>query len=127
MLTLAHGSHDHIVLHPGLCLADDDTAAVYARTAGGDEIVTTVTLDLASVTVRKLAGGYDTDSNTAPGDKGEDYGVDVIIFADADVNGREHTTYRLMTARALAAVSVVSARSLVPADDYSDPEYDDAE
>ena len=41
-----------------------------------------------------------------------DGSVDVIIYTDEDVYGRRHETYRLMSARAVAAVNVIEVEEI---------------
>ncbi len=41
-----------------------------------------------------------------------DGSVDVIIYQDEDVYGRRHETYRLMSARAVAAVNVIEVEEI---------------
>lgn len=110
--TMYHGKAGAMALHPGLCLTDDaDAAAEYARycfAAGEARLVHTVTLDLDGLTVVEV-DGYDRDANWAPGDGGEYTDADVIVYIDETIGGNSHTTWRLMSPAALAAVTVGSA------------------
>jgi hypothetical protein len=110
-LTMHHGtSCGTLPLHEGVCLADDEgPAAEYALSAHGTHLVHTVTLALDGLEVLEV-DGYDHDGNTAPGDDGEGYGADVIIFDDETPHQHRHVTYRLMTPAALAAVTVTGTR-----------------
>jgi hypothetical protein len=118
-VTVYHGSADELTLHLGLCLTGDQVAADYARYASSSEgRIHGIELDLDSLIVVELDEGHDWDSNTAPGDNGEDYRdqagniADVIVFTDATAFGREHVTYRLMTDKALAAAAVTGCQML---------------
>ncbi len=110
-----HGTHEALALHEGLCLAlEADVAAAYARQnvlPGETPTVHTVEVALDGLRVVEVPG-YDRDLNYAPGDEDEDVydDVDVLVYADEDVHGRQHTTWRLMTERALAAARVVTSR-----------------
>lgn len=101
-----HGAHTRFAIHPGLCITDDrDAAEVYASFRGE---IATLEIDLSGLRVVEVAG-YDHDSNTAAGDDGATVdGADVLVFGDADERGRQHRTWRLMTAAAVARVVVVS-------------------
>lgn len=107
-MKLYHGTHtgriDHAA-HLGLCLTDDlEIATRYAGTKG--------TVFAADVDVSDAVevAGYDHDSNTAPGDELEDCGADVITFGDEDECGRQHQTYRLMSAAAVEGCALVLVR-----------------
>jgi hypothetical protein len=104
-----HGNYESTaVLHPGLCLTDDDDLARdYGRGSRGR--LHALDVDLAGLTVADLADGYDHDENTAPGDDGQGFGADVIVFWDETDAGRRHRTWRLMTPAALAAVTVAGS------------------
>lgn len=110
-MTAWHGNHEGtLTLHVGLCLTDDDEAA---RHYGRRGFVHRAELNLAGLTVLDI-DGYDHDANAAPGDHGEDYGADVIVFWDETDCARRHETWRLMTPAALAALAVTGSE---PADD----------
>ena len=105
-----HGTdNEALPVHEGLCLTPrEDAAEDYARNAAGyDGRLHEVSLDLDGLTVLEAAG-YDRDANRACGDGTEAYGADVLVFTDESPKGREHLTYRLMTAAALAAVTVIT-------------------
>lgn len=93
--------------HIGMCLTDD-RGANYGRRLYAAELPA----GLVVRSVRPVADAYDTQ--TWPGDTEEECaalaadGVDVIRYdGDADERGREHTTYRLVSAAAVAAVVLV--------------------
>lgn len=113
-LTLYHGAHTRFALHVGQCFAPDERSA--ESYADGSGIVAEIDLSLDGLDVWEV-DGYDWDTDTAPGDSLDslaEYGlpidgsVDVIIYDDADQYGRRHKTYRLLSERAVAAVSIVS-------------------
>lgn len=120
--TIYHGSADEVTLHIGLCLTPgDEAAADYARYASlgdGRGRIHRLELNWDGLTVVELDEGHDWDSNTAPGDGGEEYRdeagnlADVIVFTDATAYGRRHETIRLMTDKALAAVTVTGCTML---------------
>ena len=112
MTTLHHGSHcSTTTAHEGQCWTDDDSAAEHYA-AGGT--VTTVTVDLSALVVERCAG-YSWDDNYAPADDAAfraaaaARGVDVLRYSDADDRGQEHTCYRLVSDRAVAAFAPVAA------------------
>lgn len=111
MTTMHHGTRRKFARHIGLCLTDDESsAAAYGQ---GGEVVT-VEIDLSSLVVERVAD-FRVDDVTADGDAVESIeryaarGVDVLRYEDQDPAGRTHTTWRLVSARALASVSVVEA------------------
>jgi hypothetical protein len=115
-MTMFHGtSSAGLPLHEGLCLAEDDERAWdYARCAFGDiRYVHRAELDLDGLTVLELDEGYQRDGNVAPADLDPAGfpGTDVIVFDDETPHGRYHVTYRLLTSRALAALTYVSTES----------------
>ena len=104
-----HGTHrNEMVPHEGLCLtASEDVAARYAGMSGS---VYAVRIDTASLNVVEVPG-YDHDTNEAPADD-EGYraaraaeGADVLRYEDEDDTGRVHVCYRLISERALAAIT----------------------
>ena len=105
MTTYYHGSHNgNTAMHHGICLTDDyDVACVYAGKQG---VVVEVEMSLSGLSVASM-GAYDHDENDAPGDDGDDHGVDVLEYEDEDERGTTHDTVRLMTDAALAAVTSV--------------------
>lgn len=111
MIELFHGAHTGWAAETGTCLTPD--FAVAERYAKGSGIVVRVALDTDALVVRRLVVGYDRETNTAPGDdvseliELEAAGVDVIVYRDEDEHGRSHTTYRLVSDRAVAACSVI--------------------
>lgn len=103
-MRLYHGAHTEYTLHVGQCYTDSETAA--SRYAGYGEMAE-VAISLDGLTVLEI-DGYDSDTDVAPGDDGEnENGADVIIYDDQDENGREHVTYRLMSPKAIAAVEII--------------------
>lgn len=121
IVTAHHGTHHpELPLVPGLCLAvggmDDGyrAASRYASRCGG-EWVHEVELDLTGLVVREVevdvaallrTGGDfpgDTDATAYLAE-----GVDVLAFDD-EVLGVPHRTLRLLSARALAALTVTGA------------------
>lgn len=108
-LFIGQHQHDELFTHEGMCLTDDrGVAEVYA---GYDEDrVFAVEIDLTALTVEECPG-YDRDENEAPADD-DDYraakaaeGIDVLVYTDEDEQGRQHTCWRLISEKALAAVS----------------------
>lgn len=106
MTTLYRGSHSGTCTpREGQCWTDDDGAAeTYA--AGG--LVVSVDVALSELVVERCAG-YDWNANETPADdysfrlEAASRGVDVLLYDDADENGREHRCYRLVSDRAIAA------------------------
>lgn len=98
-----HGAHTRFALHIGLCLTDDaSSASTYA--ANGQ--VATLDLDFSGLVVKEAAG-YDRESDVAPGDDGATAAADVLVYDDEDAHGRCHRTWRIMSAKALAALRTV--------------------
>jgi len=103
---LFHGAHSNITMgHEGQCFVDEfDVAERYARNGS----VFGVTLDLDNLIVEEC-GGYDRDEDDAPADHADfraaaaARGVDVLTYDDEDEVGNEHTCYRLVSERAVAA------------------------
>lgn len=107
-MRLTNGTRrDAIRLHVGLCLTDDARAAAHYG-----ETLTTVEIDLDSLTVERVAA-YDHESNVAAGDADcgiyAALGYDVIVYTDETERSYQHTTWRIVSARGLAAVRVVGA------------------
>lgn len=105
-MTLYHGSHNGTTLaHEGMCMTDrEDIAEVYAQ--GG----TMTAYDLPEWAVVEDCDGYDWDTNNATADclayrqAAAARGVDLLRYSDADECGREHTCYRLVSDRIVAAL-----------------------
>lgn len=105
--------------HQGACLTPNEEAARnYAdpyRAKGFTRLITVV-LDLSKLKVLDVVG-YDRESNTAPGDldldEYENLGADVIVYTDADITGKEHITYRLVSKTAVKAARVLGRRGSV--------------
>jgi len=111
MTTLHHGAHTAYIAHVGQCYVDDDEiAADYATERG---VVATVEIDLGALTVEHCEG-YDHDANEAPADDAgyrraaAARGIDVLVYDDEDQHGRQHTCYRLVSDRALAALRLAA-------------------
>ena len=107
-----HGRHTgDFEAHVGLCLTPDFEAAWdYAGRGMRPGTVVRVALDLDGLTVVEV-DGYDHDADTAPGDSdpgalAAKLGADVILYEDETQMAREHVSYRLLTARAVAAVTI---------------------
>ena len=95
----------NFTLHIGQCYTDWDEAAM--RYTDGEGLLALVEIDLDELNVVEVEG-YDRDENEAPGDHGTDFGdIDVIVYEDEDPHGREHTTWRIVSARALAAIKII--------------------
>ena len=111
--TLYHGTHHaDLPRHIGLSLTPDFSAArEYARVREG-EWIHEVTLDLDGLTVEEIEVDLRAcrDSDCWPGDSARDLrdyaarGVDVIVFDDC-CHAQAHRTYRLVSERALAALT----------------------
>ena len=108
MTTMFHGGRT-LDIHDGLCLADsEEIAEEYAEGRGG--MVFALELP-SSLEVREVEmSREDRDDMNYPGDRAaerralEADGVDVIMYDDETPNGRQHRTYRLVSARAVAAL-----------------------
>jgi hypothetical protein len=108
MTTYYHGSHNgNTTIHKGICLTESRRVAEEYADGG---IVMAIKVDESGLSVIDV-GGYDHDDNDAPGDDGSDYGADVLRYEDEDERGREHTTWRLMSAESVEASRVVSVYS----------------
>jgi hypothetical protein len=96
-----------MALHVGLCLTDDRRAAKHYG-----ETLTDVELDLSGLVVEDVET-YDHETNTAAADDDcaaySARGVDVIRYEDETERSYRHTTWRLVSARAVAAVRVASS------------------
>jgi hypothetical protein len=113
-MEMYHGNDGGLALHEGLCLTDDpDVASDYAIYWAAGTRIHTVHLDLTGLRVVEV-DGYDRDANIAPGDAMATPvdGADVLVYEDETVRGQRHTTWRLMTPAALAAVRHVSTTDL---------------
>jgi len=102
-----HGSHNNLrktgAPHIGLCLTDSlSSAETYAGRWG---TVYEAELDMSELEVVE-ADAYDHDSDAAPGDNGEYPDADVIVYEDEDERGQSHTTWRLVSARAVTACTL---------------------
>ncbi len=114
-MTFFHGTRSETLsAHIGLCLTpDQDAAARYARRSG---TVYEVAISLDSLTVLDVeVAQSDIDENNWPGDSDESVaalvaqGADVVRYTDMDEQGYTHTTLRLLTPAAVAAVSGIAA------------------
>lgn len=107
-VTFYHGAHDaKHAAHEGICLTDErPVAEAYGRHVFAAEI------DLRAFQV-EACEGYDHDEDEAPADRrafraaAAARGVDVLIYEDEDQMGRVFTCYRLVSARAVAACTLV--------------------
>ncbi len=106
-ITLYHGAYDEFELHLGQCYTDDASAAQSYADRGEEGVLVSVALDLTDLTVVTVEG-YNRDEDEAPGDRSlsEFPGVDVIMYADEDMRGWAHDCWRLVSERALSAVTV---------------------
>ena len=109
-MNLFHGAHTSFALHAGQCFTDDDKSAeAYAQSG----VVAEVEISFTGLNVQHV-GGYDRDEDDAPADRESDRaaleaaGVDVLVFDDEDEMGRAHTTWRLISSRAVGAAQVLS-------------------
>lgn len=97
----------------GWCLTDDEARAERYGRAGAT--LATIDIDLDGLTVVEVAG-YDRDENETPADSAAfraaraAEGADVLVYEDEDESGRQHTTWRLVSDRAVAACRVVGTR-----------------
>lgn len=113
-MTLTHTTSNVAWLaHVGACLMDADEAP--RATYGEHRFEVTIGDDLVFEEVE--VSREDIDANEWPGDRAADRaayaarGVDVLRYEDMDANGRAHTTWRLVSARAVASTSVRLAAS----------------
>lgn len=95
--------------HVGACLMETDGYARYGAFRHS------VAIQLDGLTVRRVeVSREDIDANNWPGDTAVSLaalaadGVDIVEYDDMDECGRQHTTWRLVTAAAVAASSVTS-------------------
>ena len=106
-MKLYHGAHTAYTVHIGQCYTDDkDCAKAYAD--GGQ--LATVEINTDGLSVVEVAA-YDRDEDFAYGDdRRNPIGCDVAVYDDEDIHGNALVTYRLMTAAALAAVTVAKIK-----------------
>lgn len=102
-----HGSHTgRFVAHEGLCLTTDEQVAIHY--AGPTGKVFAVEISIDGLTIEDC-DGYDRDENEAPADRksfrasAAARGVDILRYEDEDDRGQQHTCYRLVSDRAVAA------------------------
>lgn len=109
MTTLYHGAHTAYSPHVGQCYTDDvDAARDYCQGESGT--LATIEIELSGLVVVEVAG-YDHDTDEAPADRdaealAAELGADVIVYADETERARQHRTWRLLTQRAVDAVSI---------------------
>jgi len=105
-MTLYHGTRKQdLPLHLGLCLTPDETAAEHYGSN-----VFELDVDFGGLRVIKVATG-DRDNQDYAGDRDlSSYDADLIVYADEDTHGRQHETYRIVTAAALDAVRAAANR-----------------
>jgi hypothetical protein len=95
--------------HNGACMMDEDEAP---RASYGENRFEVVIPD-GLVTEKVDVSSEDIDANNWPGDRASQRaayaasGIDIITYQDMDASGRAHQTWRLVSARAVAAVSVL--------------------
>ena len=93
--------------HNGACLLDADEAP--RATYGEHRFEVTIADDLVIEDIE--VSREDIDANEWPGDRKSDRalyearGVDVLRYEDMDASGRGHTTWRLVSARAVASTA----------------------
>ena len=103
--TYYHGTRREMAIYAGICLTSSERSA---KTYGA---VHEVGLDLDGLVVRDV-DGYDRERNEARADSAADLaalvadGVDALIYEDEDEHGRQHDCIRLISARALAAITL---------------------
>lgn len=112
-MRLYHGTHhEDLPRHPGLCLTPDFAAASeYARVRDG-EWVHEVVVDLTGMVVEEVEIDLRTcrEADHFPGDTAAELaefaarGVDLIAYDDCCLT-RAHRTYRIVSERALAALT----------------------
>lgn len=106
---LYHGAHTRFSLHVGQCFTDRLASAVVYQGSCG--YLAEVAINLDGLTVVSVES-YDRDTNTAVGDSAADVATaDIVEYDDEDERGCRHRTWRIMTERALAAVTVVCVTS----------------
>lgn len=99
----------------GWCLTDDETAAAHYARAGGT--IAVVEVDLAALNTVEV-DGYNRDENETPADSAAFRarhaadGADLLVYSDETDGGREHTTWRIVSPSAIAAVRVVDTRTI---------------
>jgi len=123
-LTLYHGTYtSELALHKGLCLTDDWTAAKryadqYAGIEGDTPSVHTVEVDMTGLNVVDLGETWRSEPETAAqdaarfADAAHDHDADVIVYGDYALGVGRMTTWRLLTDRALDAVTIVDAEEV---------------
>lgn len=96
-----------LTAHVGLCLTDSERATY-------GEHVYTVEIDTSAIkVVEVVVSREDIDLNIWPGDSKRSLaalaadGIDLVVYEDMDPSGRTHTTYRLVTDAAVAAVASI--------------------
>lgn len=104
--TLYHGAHTKYEPHLGQCYTDDQSAAyTYADQGMHDGETAEIEIDLSSLIIERV-DGYDRDADAAPGDRDiAGLACDIIWYTDEDIRGREHECWRIVSARALAAIT----------------------
>lgn len=119
-----HGGHDWTA-RVGACLTDDLAAArEYGSGRTGRVFQIEVDWDADFTCTNVDVSREDIDANNWPGDKAASIaalvsdGWDMVSYGDMDTAGREHTTWRLLTDAAIAAViSVVELAAEVEDED----------
>lgn len=112
-MTFFHGTkNDNVTLHIGFCVTtDEDAARRYGRYGVLAELaIDTSALRILSVDVSR----EDIDANNWPGDTAASAaaivadGYDAVEYTDMDCDGNTHPTLRLLTAAAVAAVTILA-------------------
>lgn len=109
-MRMFHGSTRGFTAHIGVCLTDDQAAA-WDYAVRGIKPGQLVTVDLQLHGLRVEKGRPFEDGADACGDSAAEVkrlrrrGVDVVEFTDQSPGGRQHRTWRLISRKALRAVS----------------------
>ena len=107
-MNLFHGSNENsdFSAHRGVCLTDSKLSA---EEYGAN--VFPVSFDLSGLTVLNVTDLVDRDNMSWPGDRASDIaayeaqGIDVLFFSDETSMGREHDTWRIVSAKALLVLA----------------------
>ena len=103
-MILAHGSRSQNWT-PAYCPCFTDRVDAALAYAGSSGWVHIYEVDVSGAVE---LDGYDHDSDEAPGDDGT-LPADVVTYADADVTGRQHTTWRIRDGYPCRLIAVISA------------------
>lgn len=100
--------------HEGMCLTDNLFSAVGYAEKNAACTVLEIEVDWDAVTVG-AGEGFEHDGNgtwSAPSDTDLTSDTDIIEFDDQGMNFEAHTTWRLMTAAAVAATRIVAVHEV---------------